>query len=88
MNKKAIYAEYGVKFENGKIESPLFGFINPLLVDGNSKLGKGVWTFSTLPSNNIFHIVIMRMSFDVKGTCPCNCKGCYAQTGFYNMPSV
>ena len=88
MNKKAIYAKFGIEYRNGKILAPLFGWINPLLVDGNGKLGKGVWTFSTLPSNNIFHIVINGLSFDVKGTCPCNCKGCYAQTGFYNMPSV
>lgn len=87
-NKKAVYAEYGINYENGKIESPMFGFISPLLIDGNAKLGKGVWTFSTLPSNNIFHVVIDNMSFNVIGTCPCNCKGCYAQTGFYNMPSV
>lgn len=88
MNKKAIYAKFGIEYKNGKILAPLFGWINPLLVDGNSKLGKGVWTFSTLPSNNIFHIIINGLSFDVKGTCLCNCKGCYAQTGFYNMPSV
>ena len=24
----------------------------------------------------------------VKGTCLCNCAGCYAQSGFYRMPSV
>lgn len=88
MNKKSIYAMFGIEYKNGKILAPLFGWINPLLVDGNSKLGKGVWTFSTLPSNNTFHVVINGLSFDVKGTCPCNCKGCYAQTGFYNMPSV
>lgn len=88
MNKKAIYAKYGINYKNGKIEAPVFGFISPLLVDGNSKLGRGVWTFSTLPGNMIYDIVINNMSFSVCGTCPCNCKGCYAQTGFYRMPSV
>ena len=87
MNKKAIYAEYGIKFENGKIESPV-GVISPLLIDGNSKLGKGVWTFSTLPSNKTFSVEIDGNVVKIKGTCPCDCKGCYAQTGFYNMPSV
>ena len=48
-SKKAIYAEYDIEYMNGKILAPVFGWINPLLVDGNSKLGKGVWTFSTLP---------------------------------------
>lgn len=88
MNKKRIYAQYGINFDGGKIESTLFGFINPLLVDGNSKLGKGVWTFSTLPSNKEFHLDMDGKSYDVCGTCLCDCKGCYAQTGFYNMPSV
>lgn len=88
MNKKAVYAEYGITFENGKIDNPIFGFINPLLVDGNSKLGKGVWTFSTLPSNMEFSTDIDGKEWKVYGTCPCNCKGCYAQTGFYRMPSV
>ena len=88
MNKKAIYASYGIEYNKGKIMAPLFGWINPLLVNGNAKLGKGVWTFSTLPSNQIFHVVINGASYDVKGTCPCNCPGCYAQSGFYNMPSV
>ena len=87
-SKKEIYAKHGINYKNGKIEAPVFGFINPLLVNGNEKLGKGVYTFSTLPTNQIFHVVINGMSFDVKGTCPCSCIGCYATKGFYNMPSV
>lgn len=87
-NKKEIYAAYGIQYENGKILSPVFGLINPLLVDGNAKLGKGVWTFSTLPGNMLYNVVINNMSYTVKGTCVCNCKGCYAMTGFYNMPGV
>lgn len=88
MNKKEVYASYGIKYEAGKIEAPVFGFISPLLVDGNSKLGKGVWTFSTLPGNKTYSVEIDGKVYDVQGTCPCNCPGCYAQTGFYNMPSV
>lgn len=87
-SKKAIYAEYGIKYANGKILAPVFGWINPLLLDGNAKLGKGVWTWSTLPSNKAFTVEINGHVFNVVGTCPCNCAGCYAQTGFYNMPSV
>ena len=87
-SKKAIYAAFEIEYENGKILAPLFGLINPLLVDGNSKLGKGVWTFSTLPGNKLYSVVINGKAFDVLGTCLCNCAGCYAQTGFYNMPSV
>lgn len=88
MNKKAIYARHGIKFENGKIEAPFFGWIAPLLIDGNSKLGKGVWTFSTLPGTAKSTIEINGVEYSVFGTCPCDCKGCYAKTGFYNMPSV
>lgn len=88
MSKKAIYAKYDINYDNGKIFAPCFGWIAPLLVDGNSKLGKGVWTFSMLPSNKTFTIEIDGDEISVKGTCPCDCKGCYAQAGFYNMPSV
>lgn len=88
MNKKEIYASYGIEFSNGKINAPVFGWINPLLVNGNAKLGKGVWTFSTLPTKEVFTVEIDGTTYDVQGTCPCTCKGCYATTGFYRMPSV
>ena len=88
MTKKEIYAQYGIEFNGGKIYAPMFGFINPLLVNGNSKLGKGVWTFSTLPTNKYFHLVIDGNPIEVKGTCPCHCDGCYATKGNYNFSSV
>lgn len=44
------------------------------LKNGNSKLGKGVYTWSMLPGCN--------------GTCACNCKGCYAMAGRYVMENV
>ena len=83
-SKKAIYAKYGIEYENGKINAPLFGWIAPLLVNGNAKLGKGVWTFSTLPGTLDYTIC----GHSVKGTCACDCKGCYAQSGFYRMNST
>ncbi len=49
--KAKIYADYGIEYKNGKIKAPVFGWINPLLVDGNEKIGKGVYHFSTLPTN-------------------------------------
>jgi len=88
MNKQEIYESFGIEFKSGKINAPLFGFINPLLIDGNSKLGKGVYTFSLLPTNEFFHVNIDGEPMEIKGTCPCYCKGCYATKGFYNMPSV
>lgn len=73
MTKKEIYAAYNIEYKAGKIASPI-GLINPLLKEGNSKVGKACFTFS-LPAGT-------------KGTCICNCKGCYAQSGFYCMKSV
>ena len=48
-SKKATYAAFGIEYKEGKIFAPVFGWIAPLLIDGNAKLGKGVWTFSLLP---------------------------------------
>lgn len=87
MNKKQIYNNYGVEYKNNKILSPV-GWVNPLLVNGNAKLGKGVYTFSTLPTNKNFTVEINGETVEIKGTCPCHCDGCYATKGFYNMPSV
>lgn len=87
ITKAAAYAAYGIEYGSGKIVSPL-GMISPLLVDGNSKLGKGVWTFSTLPGTGSFSVEVDGQQVEVRGTCPCSCSGCYAQTGFYRMPSV
>ena len=87
MKKAEIYREYGIEYKNGKILSPI-GWINPLLINGNSKLGKGVWTWSMLPSNKPFTVFINGEESIVYGTCPCDCVGCYAQTGFFKMPSV
>lgn len=69
----AIYNKYGIDVIGDKLISPL-GPVNPPLKEGNSKVGKKVYTFSLLPGKD--------------GTCCCNCKGCYAMTGFFNMPSV
>jgi hypothetical protein len=87
MTKREIYASFGIEFKAGKILSPL-GWIAPLLVNGNAKLGKGVWTFSTLAGNIEYNAIINGKSVTVKGTCNCNCVGCYAQTGFYRMSST
>ena len=48
--------------------------INELLVNGNAKIGKGVYHFSTLPGCN--------------GTCFGTCDGCYAMRGNYRFKSV
>lgn len=75
MTKKEIYASHSIEYKAGKI---LYRgrWIAELLKEGNSKTGKKVYTWSMLAGNKD------------NGTCICNCEGCYAQTGFYNMPSV
>ena len=87
-NKKAIYESFGIEYKGGKIYAPLFGWIAPLLVNGNAKLGKGVWTWSMLPGTGFYHATINGDVVETKGTCLCDCVGCYAKTGFFNMPSV
>ena len=90
MTKKDIYAEYGIEFRNsdGKIFAPLFGWINPLLINGNAKIGKGVWQYSSLPTNKWFHINVNGEPFECKGTCACTCEGCYACAGCYHFNST
>lgn len=87
MTKKEVYALHGIEYKGGKIFSPL-GWVPPLLRDGNSKLWRGVWTWSTLPGTALYDVVINGKSYTVRGTCCCDCVGCYAKTGFYRMRSV
>lgn len=76
MKKAEIYAAYGIEYKNGKILDPEGNWIPELLKQGNSKTGKRVLTWSMLPGTKD------------GGTCCCDCIGCYAMTGFYNVPSV
>lgn len=87
MTKKEVYAQYGVEFKDGKILSPL-GWVSPLMPNGNEKLGDGVFTWSTLPGNIEHRVTICGKPVEVKGTCPCNCKGCYAQSGNFHRANV
>ena len=52
VTKQQIYAKYGIKYDSRteKIESPI-GWINPVLVKGNRKIGPKTYHFSTLPGN-------------------------------------
>ena len=88
MNKKQVYKKYGIEYDTKtqKILSPI-GWINPLLKNGNTKLGKAVWTWSMLPTNRKYTHIINGQEVIIDGTCPCHCKGCYATKGNYNFPS-
>ena len=89
--KKEIYAAHGIEFikskNTEKLVSPL-GLVNKPLVNGNKKIGRGCYHFSTLPGTQLFDVVVNGMSFTVKGTCCCDCVGCYAKTGNYRYQSV
>lgn len=82
-SKKTVYAQYGIEYKGGKILSP-YGWINELLKEGNSKTGKAVLTWSLLPGTVEFTVD----DVTVRGTCCCDCVGCYAMTGFYKMSGV
>ena len=90
--KTAVYAKYGIAYdsEKSRIYSPALGlWIKPLLKNGNSKLGKSVYTFSTLATCETW--IIRKPDGEhiaVNGTCPCHCEGCYACAGCYRFNSV
>lgn len=73
ITKADIYKKHGIEFYDNHI---LYNgnWIPELLKEGNSKVGKTVWTFSLLPGT--------------AGTCICDCEGCYAKAGRYVTPSV
>ena len=86
-SKKEVYAKHGISFENGKIVSPI-GSICELLKEGNDKTGKLVYTFSILPGTALFTADINGQQITEKGTCVCDCVGCYAKTGHYRQTSA
>ena len=93
LSKKEIYAAHGIEYKNGKILAPEFGYIRPLLVNGNQKIGKGAFHFSTLPTTRFYKVEINNNIYFVRGTCKCTCMengkiSCYATKGNYNFKSV
>lgn len=87
VTKREVYARHGIMFKNGKIISPI-GPVCELLKEGNDKTGKLVLTFSILPGSGIFTLDINGVEYTVKGTCVCDCSGCYAKTGHYRYDST
>lgn len=94
--KKEIYAKHGIIYDpkTQKIDAPIFGFIPPVLVNGNEKIGKGAYHYSMLPTNREYKLVIDGKECVVNGTCLCTCMNengditCYATKGNYNFKSV
>lgn len=59
-SKEEIYGRFDIPYDHktGKIFHPVYGWINPLLVNGNEKIGKGAWHFSMLHGNETYHLNI------------------------------
>lgn len=95
ITKKSIYAEYGIEYNKGKIYSPLLDMWIPrLLINGNKKIGRGVWQYSITAGNRGIDAEVLEKAsngnIDAEtlkaagfGTCACSCPGCYAMTGCY-----
>lgn len=69
-----------------KIESPI-GQVNEMLINGNAKIGKGVYHFSTLPGNSEYTFECNGKQYKTTGTCAGLCDGCYATRGNYRYAS-
>lgn len=96
--KKDIYAQYGIEYRtsDGKINVPVFGWVKPLLKNGNKKIGKGSFHFSIAPTDTkSFTFTVNGKEYSVCGTCACTCRNaetgkieCYACTGHYVQNNV
>ena len=89
MNKaqENIYKAYGIEIDNGKLVSPI-GNVPPMLVNGNEKIGKGIYHFSTLPGTKEYTVTINGQEYKTIGTCVCDCIGCYAMSGNYRYANT
>lgn len=58
------------------------------LVDGNDKIGKGVWHASTLPGAGVITFDFNDVTYSENGTCPITCPGCYGMTGCFRYGST
>lgn len=92
--KTDIYKQYGIAYDRkaDKIYHPFFGWIKPLLINGNDKLGRGVYTYSTLATNSFYNVTLDTVDgpaeYHINGTCPCHCDKCYATRGRYTFENV
>lgn len=92
--KTDIYKQYGIIYDRkaDKIFNPFFGWIKPLLINGNDKLGRGVYTYSTLATNSFYDVTLDTIygpaEYHINGTCPCHCDKCYATRGRYTFETV
>ena len=88
LTKRDVYGAQGIVFDGDHIVTPNGEHVTELLKDGNTKVGKTVFTWSTLPGNFEHNVTVNGEHMMIKGTCACNCDGCYAQRGRYNADNV
>ena len=104
INRKQIFARYGIEYRSnngGQILTPWGDWIAVLMpFDTNTKVGKAA-TWSTKHGNRVYTVaeiaefservanVMKAIGIDsIKESCPCHCKGCYCDYGFFNMPTT
>lgn len=86
--RRDVFASYGIEYKAGHIWHPVLGWLPLVLINGNSKLGKGVWTFSSLAGCKPVTFTMNGKEYVLRGSCLCHCSGCYAMTGNYRFSSV
>lgn len=101
MSKADTYPGYGIEYDSktNKIRTPFGNWVKPLLVDGNTKVGKAAKTWSIMHGNETytaddFQFDDIKAVFEmtgcesVKGSCNCHCDGCYCDSGNYTRYST
>lgn len=97
MSKSEIYRAYGIEFKADKILSPFGTWIPALMPIGtNTKVGNAA-TFSQYHGNEVLSskafgekvnaVMALAGVDEIRGSCPCHCKGCYCDKGRYNFDS-
>lgn len=89
LKKSDIYALHGIQYitKETKLVSPI-GKVSKLLINGNKKIGNGVWHFSTLAGDRIYKAIVCGKHVDVAGTCAGTCENGYCVRGNYRYQST
>lgn len=89
LKKSDIYALYGIQYitKETKLVSPI-GKVSKLLINGNHKIGNGVYHFSTLAGDRIYKATVCGKKVDVVGTCGGTCENGYCVRGNYRYQST
>lgn len=89
LKKSDIYALYGIQYitKETKLVSPI-GKVSKLLINGNHKIGSGVWHFSTLAGDRIYKATVCGKKVDVAGTCAGTCENGYCVRANYRYQST